>query len=111
VLFYFYVALTDTSSFFASRSSWMDLLVFYTILFYSLRRTQCANSTTSLDTMDILLEMYPDGLEEPDKSGRLPFHLAVAHQTDLRFLKYLVEHYPECVEERTKFGVRCFVSL
>ena len=56
--------------------------------------------------MDILLEMYPDGLVEQDKSGRIPFHVAVGHQTSRQFLQYLMDHYPECMQEKTKFGVR-----
>ena len=67
---------------------------------------QCANPHTTLDTMDILLEMYPDGLSEQDKSGRIPFHVAVAHQTNRKFLQYLIDHFPECMQEKTKFGVR-----
>ena len=59
--------------------------------------------------MDILLEMYPNGLAEQDKSGRIPFHVAVGHQTSRQFLQYLLDHYPESMQEKTKFGVRVSV--
>lgn len=71
----------------------------------------CANKNTSMETMNILLEMYPDALMEQDKGGRLPFHIAIAHQTDRRFLQYLIDHYPDCMFEKTKFGVRHFKSF
>lgn len=66
---------------------------------------QCSNPNITIETMEIILEMYPDGLEEQDKSGRLPFHIAVAHQTRKKFLQYLIDQYPESIKERTKFGV------
>ena len=106
----------------------------------------CGNPHTTFETMDILLEMFPDGLAEQgaygggqegwttrpvsclsnlcglnrfliasyfglycagllDKSGRLPFHIAVGHQTSRKFLQYLIDHYPEAMDEKTKFGV------
>lgn len=67
---------------------------------------QCGNPHMTLDTMDILLEMHPHGLSEQDRSGRIPFHVAVSHQTSRTFLQYLIDHYPESMQEKTKFGVR-----
>ena len=65
----------------------------------------CGNPHITLETMDILLEMYPDGLMEEDRGGRLPFHTAIAYQTDRRILQYLIDHYPDCMQEKTRFGV------
>ena len=70
-----------------------------------------ANPHTTLETMDILLEMYPHALEEYDKGGRLPFHVAVSHQTSRQFLQYLLDYYPESMKERTKFGVRSRIFI
>ena len=54
----------------------------------------------------MLVELYPKAVEEHDKVGRLPLHLACSHHASFDVIEYLVEKYPESIIEVTDRGVR-----
>jgi ankyrin repeat protein len=60
----------------------------------------------SLDVVHRLVGLYPKAVEEHDKVGRLPLHLACSHNASFEVVEYLIERYPEGVIELTDRGVR-----
>lgn len=68
-------------------------------------KSQCLNQP-ALETVQMLVELYPEAVQEADKVGRLPLHSACSNQASLAVLEYLVEQFPESVCEITDRGVR-----
>jgi hypothetical protein len=60
----------------------------------------------SLDVVHHLVGLYPKAVEEHDKIGRLPLHLACSHHASFEVVEYIVAQYPEGVIELTDRGVR-----
>jgi hypothetical protein len=73
----------------------------------SLFRSQCMNQPP-LEVVHMLIELYPKAVEEHDKIGRLPLHLACSHQASLDVIDYLVQKYPAAIVELSDRGVGCF---
>jgi hypothetical protein len=71
--------------------------------------SQCMNQP-SLEVVHMLIELYPKAVEEHDKIGRLPLHLACSHNASFDVIEYLVQKYPEGVVELTDRGVRGLVT-
>ena len=59
----------------------------------------------SLDVVHRLVGLYPKAVEEHDKVGRLPLHLACSHNASFEVVEYLIERYPEGVIELSDRGV------
>ncbi len=55
--------------------------------------------------LKVLIEKYPQALQEPDNDGRLPLHLAASSaKTSPKALEMLLERYPDSISRRTKLG-------
>ena len=64
----------------------------------------CANNA-SVSIIELLINIYPEAMNQRDKSGRLPFHTACAHHRNLYALEYMIDCTENLVLEKTAFGV------
>ena len=64
----------------------------------------CANQP-DLDTVALLIDIYPKAIDQPDKVGRLPLHTACASRASLDVVEYLWRQNPDTVLEVTDRGV------
>lgn len=58
-----------------------------------------------VETIMLLVDVYPDGINEIDKVGRLPFHTACANHAPVEVMEYLWRLNPDSVFELTDRGV------
>lgn len=66
----------------------------------------CMNQP-DLDTVILLIDVYPKAVDQQDKVGRLPLHTACANRASLDVVEYLWRQNPETVLEVTDRGVSC----
>jgi len=66
----------------------------------------CQNQP-DIDTVMLLIDVYPKAIRVPDKLGRLPLHAACANRASLEVIEYLWRQDPETVFEVTDRGVSC----
>jgi ankyrin repeat protein len=64
----------------------------------------CANQP-DLDTVALLIDVYPKAIDQPDKLGRLPLHTACANRASMEVVEYLWRQNPDTVFEVTDRGV------
>ena len=64
----------------------------------------CMNQP-DIDTIMMLIDVYPKAINLPDKVGRLPLHTACANQASLEVIEYLLRQDPETIHEVTDRGV------
>ena len=51
----------------------------------------------SMDTINMVIQEYPDALKQPDRRGRLPLHVHCASDPRADVLQVLVERFPEAL--------------
>jgi ankyrin repeat protein len=64
----------------------------------------CANQP-DLDTVALLIDVYPKAIDQQDKLGRLPLHTACSNRASIEVVEYLWRQNPETVFEVTDRGV------
>ena len=64
----------------------------------------CANQP-DLDTVALLIDVYPKAIDQPDKLGRLPLHTACSNRASMEVVEYLWRQNPDTVFEVTDRGV------
>ena len=69
----------------------------------------CANQP-DLDTVALLIDIYPKAIDQPDKLGRLPLHTACSNRASMEVVEYLWRQNPETVFEVTDRGVSTLLT-
>ena len=49
------------------------------------------------DTIELLLQLYPEAASKPDKDGRTPLHLASREVSDIEAIEFLVDAFPQAL--------------
>lgn len=62
-----------------------------------------------IETVMLLIDVYPKAVKQPDKVGRLPLHTACANQASLEVVDYLWRQDHETVFEVTDRGVSLYM--
>jgi ankyrin repeat protein len=70
---------------------------------YALHRA-IENRPNDLELIQYLVERHPPALQEKDRYGRLPLHLAIDHGAGIGTIRYLVEASPQAVHARDEWG-------
>jgi ankyrin repeat protein len=66
----------------------------------------------SKETYQLLIMLNPCMLLERDDDGRIPFHIAIDSNEEWNFLRFILEHEPECIRFKDDFtGLYPFMLL
>ena len=65
---------------------------------------QKSNFPIFIELVQVLLELFPQGLKVRDNNGNLPIHFACSSNSPINVVKLLISTFPEGVREKTERG-------